>query len=63
MSATAANGELSPSLFGKVIHVRVQVILRRGKGYETVGNSIVKVEFTHSPTGAYGCFLCSAEVA
>jgi hypothetical protein len=56
MSKITAESESPPSLFGKVIQVSAQVKLRRGKSYEMVGNSIVKVEFTHSLTGAYGCF-------
>ena len=56
MSAIAANDEFRPSLFGKVIQVCVQVELRRGKSCAMVGKSIVKVEFTRTWRGAYGCF-------
>jgi hypothetical protein len=56
MSTKTADGESPPSLFGKVIQVRGQVILRRGKSCAVVDDSIVKVEFTRALRGAYGCF-------
>jgi hypothetical protein len=56
MSAKTVEGQSAASLFGKVIQDRAQVKLRRGKSCEVVGNSIVKVEFTRTLTGAYGCF-------